>query len=85
MILEPDAYEPPVQYNNRPRLSHWDLGNLEVTADERDALKVIEWLMSHHSLQPKAIRAELDHMENYEDGSKETIDLSCLAALATLA
>jgi hypothetical protein len=81
MILRPYHYEPdPENSEEHPRLAIDDVHSLEVQADHKEALTVIQDLMHVHDLTMDSLRDEL--LVGGVDWAKAgdaTIDLSALA------
>lgn len=79
MILEPGKYDPSPHDQIRPGLSGWDHSRLELEADYKDALRIVNRILGAHQLTPASVNTEMGVLPpDYFDASDETIDLSCL-------
>lgn len=85
MLKEPEQYDPSANRETRAGFSGWDFSRLELEADYRDAVRVVNRIMGVHALSLDAIRAELRSISlDYIDASKDLINLDCLRILELL-
>jgi hypothetical protein len=80
MILWPSRYEPdPESSEERPNLAVDDIHRLEVEADHKRALYIIERIMFVHNLTEESIKEELSvGGVDWEKAGEEEIDLSAI-------
>lgn len=79
MIKEPEQYDPSANRESRAGFSGWDFSRLELEADYRDAVRVVNRIMGVHALSIEDIRAELRRIsKDYMDASQDLINLDCL-------
>ncbi|KAF7967906.1 hypothetical protein HWV62_32547 [Athelia sp. TMB] len=80
MILFPAEYEPSMFDNEKAGLANWDVSRLELEADHRDAVRIVDRILGHHLLDAKSLGAELFNITpRFQDASDMPIDLDCLA------
>lgn len=80
MVCQPEDYEPSRSEDDRPLgLPRYDLLRAEVENDSRLAKQIMTFIIRQHGLTLDDVMKELDDMgADWKDGTRETLDLSCL-------